>query len=196
MKKVGVTGGIGSGKSTVCEVLRVLGVPVFNADREAKALYASPKVRNAVIDAFGERFYVGDVVDRKALAELVFKDPEALAKLNGILHPAVRQRFRDWAAEQTAPYVVMEAAILAETGGVKAFDHVVVVSAPEELRIQRVMRRDGVEEEAVRARLRNQTDEATRLAMADTVIVNDDRTLVIPQVLELHRQLTGHERPA
>ena len=168
----------------------MLGVPVFNADREAKALYASPKVRNAVIDAFGERFYVGDVVDRKALAALVFQDAEALAKLNGILHPAVRQRFKEWASEQTAPYVVMEAAILAETGGAKAFDHVVVVTAPEALRIQRVMRRDGATEGEVRARLRNQTDEDTRLALADSVIKNDDRTLVIPQVLDLHRQLT------
>ncbi len=107
MKKVGVTGGIGSGKSTVCEVLRVLGVPVFNADREAKALYASAKVRNAVIDAFGERFYVGDVVDRKALADLVFGDPEALLKLNSILHPAVRQRFRSFVnSDQADEHIV------------------------------------------------------------------------------------------
>jgi dephospho-CoA kinase len=189
MKKVAITGGIGSGKSTVCDVLRVLGVPVFHADAEAKLLYSLPAVRNAVIAAFGEGMYVGDVVDRQALAERVFHDPEALARLNSILHPAVRERFRTWAAEHQAPYVVMEAAILAETGGAKAFDHVVVVSAPEEVRLARVMKRDGLEEEAVRSRMRNQATEEERLRIADTVIINDDRTLVIPQVLDLHRQL-------
>ncbi|MBL8003392.1 MAG: dephospho-CoA kinase [Flavobacteriales bacterium] len=192
MVKVGVTGGIGSGKSVVCRVLQVLGAPVFNADMEAKRCYADPEVRSAVIRAFGEGVYIGDVLDRKALADRVFNDPEDLRRLNAIIHPAVRRRFHAWADAQVAPYVVMEAAILAETGGAKAFDHVVVVSAPEDLRISRVMERDGSGEEAVRARLRNQTDEATRLALADTVIVNDDRTLVIPQVLELHRRLTTH----
>lgn len=192
MIKVGITGGIGSGKSTVCRVLQVLGAPVFHADAEAKRLYGLPEVRSAVIRAFGEGVYIGDVLDRKAMADRVFNDPGALATLNGIIHPAVRDRFRAWAAVQQAPYVVMEAAILAETGGGSAFDHLVVVSAPEDLRIRRVMRRDGAGEEAVRARLRSQTDEATRLALADTVIVNDDRTLVVPQVLDLHRRLIAH----
>ncbi len=191
MIKVGVTGGIGSGKSVVCRVLQALGVPVFSADAEAKRLYGLPEVRSAVIRAFGEGVYIGDVLDRKALADRVFNDAEALRRLQTIIHPAVRRRFQDWAAGQHAPYVVMEAAILAETGGDKAFDHLVVVSAPEDLRVRRVMRRDGSGEEAVRARMRNQTDEATRLALADTVIVNDDRTLVIPQVLDLHRRLLG-----
>ncbi len=189
MKKVGVTGGIGSGKSTVCEVLRVLGVPVFEADREAKLLYGKPEVRNAVIATFGEAMYVGDVLDRHMMATRVFTDPAALSKLNAIIHPAVRKRFQEWTAEQHAPYVVMEAAILAETGGAKAFDHLVVVTAPEELRIRRVMKRDGVEEEAVRSRMRHQASEEERLKLADTVIVNDDRTLVIPQVLDLHQRL-------
>jgi len=189
MKKVGVTGGIGSGKSTVCDVLRVLGVPVFHADHEAKLLYGLPEVRNTVIATFGEAMYVGDVVDRKALADRVFTDPATLLKLNAIIHPAVRRRFQEWTAEQRAPYVVMEAAILAETGGAKAFDHLVVVTAPEALRIRRVMKRDGVEEEAVRARIQNQMDEQERIKLADTVIVNDDRTLVIPQVLDLHQHL-------
>lgn len=192
MVKVGVTGGIGSGKSVVCRVLQVLGVPVFNADAEAKRLYGLPEVRSAVIRAFGEGVYIGDVLDRAALADRVFSDPDALSTLNGIIHPAVRERFQAWASTQQAPYVVMEAAILAETGGGRAFDHLVVVSAPEDLRIRRVMRRDGAGEEAVRARLRSQTDEATRLALADTVIVNDDRTLVVPQVVELHRHLIAH----
>jgi dephospho-CoA kinase len=192
MKKVGVTGGIGSGKSVVCRILQVLGVPVFHADDEAKKLYGLPSVRSAVIRQFGEGTYIGDVLDRKALADRVFTDPEALQRLNAIIHPAVRERFRAWSSEQSAPYVVMEAAILTETGGSKAFDHVVVVTAPEEIRIKRVMARDGVGAEAVRARLRNQADEATRTAVADTVIVNDDRTLVIPQVLALHRKLVAH----
>lgn len=192
MLKVGVTGGIGSGKSIVCRVLQVLGVPVFNADAEAKALYSLPPVRSAVIRQFGEACYVGDVLDRQALADRVFHDPDALQRLNAIIHPAVRERFRTWSADRSNAYVVMEAAILAETGGDKAFDHVVVVTAPEDLRIKRVMARDGVGEKEVRARIQNQVDEAARLAIADTVIVNDDHTLVIPQVLALHRKLAAH----
>jgi dephospho-CoA kinase len=134
---------------------------------------------------------VHGVPDRKALAQLVFNDPKALADLNAIIHPVVRQAFRNWAAEQQAPYVVMEAAILAETGGHSAFDRIVVVSAPEALRVRRVMQRDGAGEPDVRARMRNQATEEQRLAIADHVIINDDTRLVIPQVIALHNTLRG-----
>jgi hypothetical protein len=128
------------------------------------------------------------------MADLVFNDPAKLARLNSIVHPAVRKRFNEWCAQQEGvPYVVMEAAILAETGGAKAMDHLVVVTAPEELRIRRVMQREWRGREAeVRARMAAQNRrDATRNAAADTVIVNDDRALLIPQVLELHRSLSG-----
>src|SRR5690606_38123260 len=126
---------------------------------------------------------------RKMLASVVFKDPTALKELNALVHPVVRKAFSHWADQQKSPYVVMEAAILAETGGHRAFDRVIVVSAPEELRMQRVMQRDGVEEEAVRSRMKNQASEEERLAIADHVIVNDGKQLVIPQVLSIHEEL-------
>jgi dephospho-CoA kinase len=192
MLKVGLTGGIGSGKSTVGRILRLLGVPLFAADEAGRALLANdPEVHTALRNRFGDTVLVHGVPDRKALAQLVFNDPKALADLNAIIHPAVRQAFRTWAAEQQAPYVVMEAAILAETGGHSAFDRIVVVSAPEALRVQRVMQRDGAGEPDVRARMRNQATEEQRLAIADHVIINDDTRLVIPQVIALHNTLRG-----
>ena len=192
MLKVGLTGGIGSGKSTVGRILRLLGVPLFAADEAVHALLANdPEVHTALRNRFGDEVLVHGVPDRKAIAQLVFNDPKALADLNAIIHPAVRQAFRTWAAEQQAPYVVMEAAILAETGGHSAFDRIVVVSAPEALRVRRVMQRDGAGEPDVRARMRNQATEEQRLAIADHVIINDDTRLVIPQVIALHNTLRG-----
>jgi dephospho-CoA kinase len=191
MLRVGLTGGIGSGKSTVAEVLRVLGVPVFDADQAGKDLLADDAdLRAAVIARFGKEIHPGGTLDRKALAQIVFQDREALAALNALVHPAVRNAYRRWAGEQhNAPYAVMESALLADTGGHAAFDQVVVVSAPEDLRIQRVMARDGVGEEAVRARVRNQVSEEERLRIAHHVIHNDDHRLVIPQVLAVHGKL-------
>lgn len=190
MFTVGLTGGIGSGKSMVARLFEVLGIPVFRADDEGKRiLNEDPTARKAVSEAFGAAMYANDLLDRNALAAVVFNDPTALRKLNAIVHPLVRERFRSWSAEQTSPYVVMEAAILVESGGAKVVDHLVVVNAPEDLRIQRVMQRDQVSESEVRARLRSQTDDAGRNSAANTIIVNDGHRMVIPQVLHLHQQL-------
>lgn len=190
MLKVGLTGGIGSGKSTVAKVFEVLGIPVFVSDDAGKwLLQEDPGVRAQVIAAFGEGVYPGGRVDRHALGRLVFRDPERLARLNAIVHPAVRAAFAAWAREQDAPYVVNEAAVLIESGGHTAMDHLVVVTAPEADRIRRVMARDHVDAEHVRARLRNQLSETERTAHADTVIVNDGKAMVIPQVLALHERL-------
>ncbi len=190
MIKVAVTGGIGSGKSTVCRMFGVLGIPVFEADVVAKHLMVSdPELRAALKARFGPEMLTDQGLDRQRLAALVFNDPAALADLNRIVHPAVRKAFQNWSAEQTSPYVIMEAAILAETGGHGGFDHVVLVSAPEDVRIDRVMQRDSVGEEAVRARIRNQATDAERESIAHHVIVNDGRRLVIPQVLELHERM-------
>jgi dephospho-CoA kinase len=120
---------------------------------------------------------------------VVFNDPAALQKLNAIVHPLVRERFRRWCTEQTSPYVVMEVAILAESGGAKAMDHLVVVNAPEDLRIRRVMQRDQAMEADVKARMRSQTDDVERNALADTIILNDGHNMLIPQVLRLHERL-------
>ncbi len=186
MIKVGVTGRIGSGKSTVCRILSILGVPVFLADDEGKRiLQEDAAVKSAVITAFGATIYPEGQLDRKTLANIVFNNDQALAKLNAIVHPAVRERFRVWAEEQTAPYVVMESAILMDTGGQKAMDHIVVVHAKEVDRIARVIARDGLTEEEVRARIRNQVGKE-RIGITDSVVMNDGLQLLIPQVLSLH----------
>lgn len=193
MLRIGLTGGIGSGKSTVANVFRVLNVPVFEADAEGRRLLKEDTaVGAAVRDRFGPTVFRDGLIDRAALGAIVFNDKQALADLNGIIHPAVRASFNTWASEQTAPYVVMEAAILAETGNHKAFDRILVVTAPEELRIRRVMERDGVEAEAVQARMSNQLSDDERNALADHLIENDDRHLVIPQVLAVHTALLEH----
>lgn len=190
MLRVGLTGGIGSGKSMVARILNVLEIPVFDSDREARELIENdPGLKQQIIDRLGDRIYPQGKLDRKTLASIVFNDEAALSDLNSMVHPAVRKKFSTWADQQRSPYVVMEAAILAETGGHAAFDRVIVVSAPEEVRIRRVMQRNGVGEEAVRARMRNQASEEQRLAIADHVVVNDDKQLVMPQVLSIHQQL-------
>lgn len=190
MIKVGLTGGIGSGKSTVARIFRVLDVPVFESDAVGREILSNdPFVRKAVVARFGEGIYHLGEVDRSALAAVVFQDASALKDLNAIIHPAVRNAFGKWMGDQLAPYAVMEAAILADSGGYKAFDRIIVVSAPEELRIQRVMQRDKVERASVVARMANQVGEQERLHIADHVVQNDDHQLVIPQVLAIHREL-------
>ncbi|MBS1546967.1 MAG: dephospho-CoA kinase [Bacteroidetes bacterium] len=190
MWKVGLTGGIGSGKTTVAKVFAVLGVPVFSSDGEGRRLLAEDgAVQQEVRRAFGNAVIKAGVPDRKALAALVFSDGEALARLNGIIHPAVRASFAAWAALQHAPYVINEAAILVESGIHRQLDHLVVVEAPERERIQRVVLRDGIPEDAVHARMAKQTTDRARAEAADSVINNDGTILVIPQVLAVHRKI-------
>ena len=193
MYRVGVTGGIGSGKSVVCRMLGILGVPVFEADAEGRRLLAEDKaVQQEVVEQFGEGILVDGRIDRARLAEQVFHDPKALSRLNGIIHPRVRSGFNAWAEGQSATYVVIEAALLVGTEGASQVDHLVVVSAPEEIRIRRVVQRDGVSAEAVKARMRNQVSEAERVEAADTVLHNDDEQMLIPQVLAMHQMLLAN----
>ena len=190
MITVALTGGIGSGKSTVARVFRVLGVPVFEADERARWLQDKDEhLRAAISDRFGSDLYASGTLDRRSLAQRVFGNEQALAELNAMVHPVVRAAFRQWAAEQLSRYVIMESALVVGTGGHTAFDKVIVVNAPEALRIQRVMERDGVGEDAVKARLRHQATEAELQAAADHVIMNDGCSLVIPQVLKIHDTL-------
>jgi dephospho-CoA kinase len=192
MFKVGLTGGIGSGKSTVARVFGVLGIPVFNADEESKRLLREDEgVKGAVIAAFGASIYPEGELDRSLLASIVFTDPEALARLNAIAHPAVRKQLGQWVDQQRSPYVLVEAALMVDTGWHRSMDQLLVVSAAEAERVKRVMTRDGVTEEQVLARIRNQVGEEQRLAVADQVIRNDGAELVIPQVLALHELLAA-----
>lgn len=195
MIKIGVTGGIGSGKTTVCRIFEMLGVPVYNSDIEARRITDNdPEVIGRITTLFGTQAYFagnsdggcGTALDRKCISAKVFNDPTLLNALNNIVHPAVEKDFEIWAQRQEAHYVIQEAAILFESGAYKKLDKMVVVSAPEELRISRVIARDNMDEATVRARMANQLSEEERISRADYVIVADDRSLIIPQVLELH----------
>ena len=185
MMKVGITGGIGSGKSTVCRLFAARGVAVYDSDAAAKRLMSGP-LRGAVEARFGAQAYRDGVLDRRYLAGIVFRDREALQALDAIVHPAVMRDFEAWAEAQQGDYVVLESAILFEAGLEKSVDRTVAVLAPEALRIQRTCRRDGTDAESVRRRIAAQMSEEERIARADYVIVSDDRTPVIPQVLKLH----------
>jgi dephospho-CoA kinase len=197
MFTVGLTGGIGSGKTTVCRVFSVLGIPVFNSDEQAKLLLQDdPVVKAAVVQLFGRSVYPAGKLDRKALAQLVFNDPKALAGLNAIVHPAVRRAFQEWAESQQAPYVINEAAILVETGAYRSFDRLITVEAPEDVRLARVMARDGSPEEQVRQRMANQATEAQRREVAHAVIENDGHSMVLPQVLALHEKFNQEAQEA
>lgn len=190
MLKVGLTGGIGSGKSTLARVFEVLGVPVFRADDAAKTLMeADAEVRAELTGRFGAAIYRDDRLDRAALAAIIFNDEQARQVVNSIVHPRVRAAFDRWAAQQDAPYGIMEAALMAENEGWRRFDRVVTVSCPEPERIRRVMARDKVSEEQVRARMRHQATEEQRLAIAHHVIIADGTRLEIPQVLAIHEAL-------
>ncbi|MBK9759099.1 MAG: dephospho-CoA kinase [Flavobacteriales bacterium] len=190
MYSVGLTGGIGSGKSTVARVFGVLGIPVFNADDESKRLLGeNESLKQAVITAFGESVYPNGDLDRAALASIVFGNPEALARLNAIAHPALRKRFSQWVDQQRSPYVLLEAALLVDTGWYKSLDQLIVVSAPEEERTKRVMARDGISAEQVQLRMRNQISDEQRSHVANMVIENNGKEMIIPQVLALHERL-------
>ena len=187
MKVVGLTGGIGAGKSTVAAIFKTLHIPVYDSDMRAKALYTESKeLRQKMIAHFGSEIYLKNQINRKLLAEIVFSKPSELTTLNGLVHPLLHKDFEQWKSEQTALYVVREAAILIESGGHQTCDQVIVVTAPIEVREKRVMLRDEVKKENVRSRMRNQMSEDERLSFADFVVVNDGKTSIIEQVLVFH----------
>lgn len=193
--RVGITGGIGSGKSTVCRIFETLGIPVFYADTWAKHLLnVDPDVRAGVTAIFGPEAYTpAGEYDRPAVAKIAFGQPEKLAALNALVHPAVEAESRAWhqrQAELGVPYTLKEAALMVESGGHLHLDVLIVVTAPEPLRIQRVVQRDGLTEEQVRARIRSQLPEAEKVRLADFLIQNDGTRHLIPQVVAIHQRLT------
>jgi len=191
MIKVGITGGIGSGKSTVCKVFKTMGIPVFEADLVAKQLMNNdPELRKQLIHLFGSSVYQSDqTIDRKYLAGIVFSNPSLLAKLNEVVHPAVRKTFDDWFLNQNAPYVIHEAAILFESGFYKIMDKTITVVTDELERIDRVIKRDHITVEMVRQRMKNQWNDEQRIKLADFVIGNNDNQLIIPQIIEIDKKL-------
>ena len=190
MIKVGITGGIGSGKTTVGKVFETLGISVYDADMQAKRLMnTDPELKAALKEYFGNDIYRDEVLERHKLAEIVFNDPIALEKVNAWVHPAVARDFEHWCTLQTSPYVIEEAAIIFESNLAHRFAKVILVTAPDDLRIKRVCARNDVAPEAVRKRMDRQWSEEKKMALADYIIYNDDLRLVIPQVVEIHRQL-------
>lgn len=188
--KIGITGGIGVGKSVVTRIFKVLGIPTYDADKEAKDIMVkSDAVRQALIKTFGEETYFPDLtLNRAWLAKKVFSDAKELAKLNAIVHPAVIKDAEDWAEAQTSLYSVKEAALLFESGSYKSLDYTILVTSPEALRIERVMKRDQVTEEEVRGRMAKQMPESEKEKLADFIVYNDDEHSLIEQVMKLHEQ--------
>lgn len=187
MMIVGLTGGIGSGKSTVAKMFKDLGVPVYDSDSEAKQLMVtSPKIKDAIIDLLGKGAYRKNVLDRSFVAEKVFKNPELLQKLNAIVHPAVKEHFLEWAKGQSSPYVIQETALIFENGSQDQYDRTILVTAPLEMRLERVMKRDGVGPEAVLERMENQMDDSEKMGMAHFSIENLDLETTAERVKELH----------
>lgn len=188
--KIGVTGGIGSGKSVVCRIFGVLGIPVFDADTEAKRLMrADAALASAIRAEFGaETYYEDGTLNRAYLADQVFNDEERLTKLNALVHPAVIRAGEEWARGQTAPYTIKEAALLFESGSFKLNHYTILVSAPVGIRIERVMKRDGITAKQVEARMERQWPEEEKRQLADFEIVNDGVQALIPQVLMLDKR--------
>lgn len=197
MLKVGVTGGIGSGKSTVCNIFKNLGVPVFHSDDEGKRiLNHDPKAKAEVRRSFGKDMYNSrGELDRARLASLVFNDPQSLEDLNAIVHPKVLAAYDAWCQKhERSPYVIKEAAILFESGAFHHLDKIINVFAPKEDRVKRVLARDGVTEEQVRKRMRFQYSDEERNSLADFIIMNENDVDLLPQVMELHEILLNEKK--
>lgn len=187
--KIGLTGGIGSGKSVVANIFKVIGIPVFDADTEAKLIMEKDEhLILSVQKLLGNESYTGKKLNRKYIANIVFNDPGKLEQLNALVHPAAILAANNWMKAQTAPYTIKEAALMFESGSASNLDYVIGVFAPKNLRIKRVMERDNLTEEQALARMSRQMDEEEKMKLCDFVVVNDERQLLIPQVLRLHQK--------
>ncbi len=192
MLKVGITGGIGSGKTTVCKVFQLLGIPVYYADEEAKRLLEiNDDVKTSIVKTFGNEVIDNKgLIDRKKLASLVFNNKENLEKLNNIVHPAVANHFENWLKEnQSSKYILKEAAILFESNAYKMVDKVITVIAPLELKIHRAMLRDKTDRTTIEQRIKNQISDEEKIKKSQFVIKNDELQLLIPQIIDIHQQL-------
>lgn len=190
MLKVGLTGGIGSGKSTVAKIFGVLGVPVYFADEAAKRIMnTDPDLKKIIVQHFGEDSYRDDRLNRSYIALIVFNNKEKLELLNAITHPATIRDAERWMEQQSSPYAIKEAALIFESGSGENLDHIIGVYAPPALRIKRTMDRDNISRDEVVQRMNRQIDENIKMKLCDSVIVNDELQLVTTQVLRLHQEL-------
>lgn len=195
MIKIGLTGGIGSGKTTVAKVFETLGIPVYYADDKARYLMnTNPELKISLIQHFGNEVYKDGKLDRKYLASVVFNNKEKLELLNSLTHPVTISDAEDWMNKQTSPYTIKEAALLFESGAAEKLDYIIGVYAPQHIRVKRVMDRDNLPVEEVMKRISRQIDEEMKMKLCNFVIINNDQQLVIPQVLELHKKFTGENQ--
>lgn len=194
MKKVGITGGIGSGKSTVSQAFQSLGIPIYCSDIRSKMLVANDtRIISGLKKILGDDIYSSTgQLDKRRMAAEIFTDKTKLERVNSLIHPIVNENFALWAEQQEqngAPYVINEAAIMIENGSYKLLDHIIIVTAPLELRIQRCIERDHAERTAIEQRINNQIPENEKLSYADDIIITDDRHFILPQILEIHERL-------
>jgi dephospho-CoA kinase len=188
--KLGITGGIGSGKTSVCRVFEVLNIPVFSADKVAREITDTDEViKNGLNIIAGHNLYLGGSLDRPALSKLIFNDKSLLEKVNALVHPAVFKKFDNWVSEQTSPYVIMEAAILFESGASKLVDRIATIVTPVEERIERIILRSRLSREQIAERMRNQMDDTIRSQQSDYIIRNSENDMIIPVILEIHNDI-------
>lgn len=193
MLRIGLTGGIGSGKSTVAHIFNVLGIPIYDADAAAKRLMAEDELlKKRILNVFGEKAYLKGKLNRKFLSDVVFNDETKIKLLNSLVHPATIKDANEWMKKQNAPYLIKEAALIFESGSDKFLDLVIGVRSPLSLRIERTMKRNHITAEEVRERMKFQMDESKKMALCDFIIENDEKEMLIPQVLHLHEKLLNH----
>ncbi|MDR3235891.1 MAG: dephospho-CoA kinase [Prevotellaceae bacterium] len=190
MITVGLSGGIGSGKTLIAHIFATLGISVFYADEAVKALYdADTGLRHTLIDLLGGDIYKDGHLQRKRMASLIFANDTLMQKVNALTHPKVMLQFEQWAQQQPSPYVVLEAAILFESGSDKKMDYTIAVTAPEPLRITRAMQRDNATEQEVKNRMKQQWNDEQRNGKANFIIMNDNEQAVLPQVITVHQHI-------
>lgn len=186
MKRIGITGGIGAGKSLVAEIIKAMGYPVYNSDERAKELTESnPKIKEGLIHLFGEEIYQNGTLNKFALAQAIFSDESLREKVNALIHPIVREDFNLWALAQNNSLVFNESAILFETGSFKNFDAIILVYAPKELRIKRIMKRDNCSENEVLKRMNSQFSDEEKYQLTEFRVLNDEQTPILAQIEEI-----------
>ena len=190
MLKVAITGGIGSGKSLVCQVFKTLGIPIFDADAVSNQLVEhDAALKTAIIELFGKEAYKNNIYNRKYIASIVFSQAEMLQALNALIHPKAIEAAKQWFEKQQSPYAIKEAAILFESNAEKDIDIIIGVTAPEQVRIERVMQRTGYSKEEVIKRMQQQMPDEEKMAKCNYVIQNNDTDAILPQILQIHQQL-------
>ena len=190
MLKIGLTGGIGSGKTTVAKVFTTLGIPVYHADLEARRLMETePKLVELIRHHFSEKAYENGSLNRNYISSIVFNDKKKLDLLNSLVHPFTIEDGKQWMGRQKSAYAIKEAALIFESGSQGEFDLIIGVYAPETLRLYRTMQRDHIDKAIVKSRMNNQIKEEIKMKLCDEVLMNDEQELLLPQIINLHHQL-------